>query len=471
MKSKEDIKQQESTLNNQDLTIVVSAESTIVADELTEINKVSERIVEIPASVSNNPPMSEAENIDEKLSIDDIRLEIDKKISELETNEQYISLRNTINSNHKLLKESQKRIIAVKNTILYANKYVKELSDNFLDVLSATGWFDRYYDAVCLFDRAYDSNESLEWCEALRDSLNESILDSENKARKIRALFNGRITGGVFTLSVKTPYLRLKEDIFNEIKPIIDIQSRSFYNWLKKIENLSLTLRNYWLELHCSSFKRNTYYEDAEFHLEKVLKVPISQYVASYIDENIIESNDKSFYNSILNKINLFIEDIADIELFYKKQNEDNTELVKYLTEPLLDNFYKAELEPIYRIYDEIRLSINSLEEKYEQSKELKDWCSLLNSLAYTITSFLNKIRIYPLPELIIGESHIDNSTFVIENKPFKFFSFANATSATEAPSEELKDCVASVSKYGFYLKDPDDNIKIIRETTASVYN
>ena len=125
MKSREDIKQEESTLNSE-----VPAESTIVADGPIATNEESEVIVEISASVYNKITLSEEDNTDEELSIDDIRLEIDRKISELETNEQYISLRNIISSNNKLLKESAKRIVEVKNTFRYANKYVKELSDN-----------------------------------------------------------------------------------------------------------------------------------------------------------------------------------------------------------------------------------------------------------------------------------------------------------------------------------------------------
>lgn len=466
---KEDIKQEESTLINPDLTREVPADCTVLVDNTAEINEGSETIIELPAS--DTSLMTDEDTNNNEISIEELRYEIDKKLEQLESSEQYKSLLATLAEYHQLLAEGRANIRSVKDRIIYANKYIKDFSEKFLEALVATDWFDKFYDAVCLYNRAHDSKESLEWCEALRDSLDESILDSENKVRKIRALFNSRINGGVFTLSVKNPYLRLKDGVFNETRPIIDIQSRSFYNWLKNIESLSLTLRNYWLELHCFSPKNATYFEDAEFHLEKVLKTPISQYVTSYIDGNIMDCSDKSFYHSILNKINLFLENIVEIELFYKSQCEENLKAVKYLTETLLDKYYKDELESIYRIYDEIIQSIDYLNEKFGQKEEAQAWCKLLDSLAETVKVFLSHQGIHCSPKLEIGKSHIDDSEFEIENRPFKFFSFAKVTSAVEAPIKELKNCVASVSKYGFYLKDSNDNIKIIRETTASVYN
>ena len=77
MKSREDIKQEESTLNSE-----VPAESTIVADGPIATNEESDVVVEMSASVSNKITLSEEDNTDEELSIDDIRLEIDRKISE-----------------------------------------------------------------------------------------------------------------------------------------------------------------------------------------------------------------------------------------------------------------------------------------------------------------------------------------------------------------------------------------------------
>ena len=471
MNSKEEIKQQESILEVQDLTSEKQVESAVMENDTEEINEESETILEVSASVSATSLKADEGANDNELSIEELRHKIDEKLKQFESSEQYKSLHATIAEYDQLLDEGLDKIKSVEGKIIYANKYIKDFSETFLNLLLATDWFDRFYDVVCLYNKAHDSNESLEWCEALRDSLEESIMDVENKARKIRALFNGRITGGVFTLSVKTPYLRLKEGIFPEFKPIVDIQSRSFYNWLKNIENLSLTLRNYWLELRCFYLKDNRYFEDSEYHIKEILKMPISQLVTSCIDESITDCGDKSFYHSILNKIDLLIENINEIELFYKNQCEDNLDTINYLTGSLLDKYYRDELEPIYRIYDEIRQSINYLSEKFGQKEELKDWCKLLDSLAEAIKSFLLSQGIHSLPELELGISHIDDSEFEIENKTFKFFSFAKVTSGIEASREELKNRVASVSKYGFYIKDSEGNIKIIRETTASVYN
>lgn len=471
MKSKDDIIQKESTLSNQDLNNEVPTEPTIVADGPIETNEESNVVVEISASVSNKITLSEEDNTDEELSIDDIRLEIDRKISELETNEQYISLRNIISSNNKLLKESTKRIVEVKNTFRYANKYVKELSDKFQEVLSATGWFERYYDAVCLFDRANDSNESLEWSEAMKDSLEASITDIEKTDYKIKVLLNRRVANSVFTLSTKTPYLRLKEDSFKELMPFISIQSRLFYSWLKNIESLSLLLRNHWLELEFPNIKRETYYTSDSFNLEKVLDVPLSQYIETYIESNITNENAHSFYALIFDQIESFIENITEIESFHKNQYEENEKIIKNLTERLLCDYYKKELEPIYGIYDGIQLSKDSIAAKYSDSCERQSWFALLDSLSDTIISFLSNQNINLSPKLVIGKSHIDNSVFEINNKPIDFFGFAKIAAPTDAPSEDLKDYVASIRNYGFYHIDSDDNITIIRETVVSVYN
>ena len=471
MKSKDDVIQEESTLINQDLNSEVPTDSTIVADGSIETNEESEVVVEISASVSNKITMSEEDNTDEGLSIDEIRLEIDRKISELENNEQYISLRNIISSNNKLLKESKKRIVEVKNTFRYANKYVKELSDKFLEVLSATGWFERYYDAVCLFDRANDSNEALEWSEALKDSLDTSITDTEKTSPKIKVLLNRRVANSVFTLSIKTPYLRLKEDGFRELMPFISIQSKLFYSWLKNIESLSLLLRNHWLELEFPNLKRETYFASDSLDFEKVLDVPLSQYIETYIESRLTSANKRSLYGSIVNEIESFIENMVEIESFHKNQYEENEKVIKYLTERLLCDYYKKELEPIYGIYDGIQLSKDSIVAKFSDSSERQSWCTLLDSLSDTIIGFLSNQNINLSPKLVIGKSHIDNSIFEINNKPIDFFGFAKIAAPTDAPSENLKDFVASIRNYGFYHIDSDDNVKIIRETVVSVYN
>lgn len=471
MKSKEDITQQDPISDNQGLTSEECIESTVVVNNIEKINKESETIAEISASVSINSSMNECENTNDELPIDSIRIEIDRKISELEANDQYIALRNTISSNNKLIKEHQKRIIAVKNAIMYANKYIKDLSDKILEVLAATDWFDRYYDAVCLYDRAHDTSEALEWSEAMKDSIDASINDIEKTSPKIKVLLNRRVANSVFTLSIKTPYLRLKEDSFCEIKPYISIQSKLFYSWLKNIESLSLLLRNHWLELEFPCLKKESYYTIGELNLEKALEEPLLQYIETYIEGNITSDNARSLYESILNEIESFIENIAKIETFHKSQYEENERVIKYLTERLLNDYYKKELEPIYGIYDGIQLSKDAIVTKFGESEERESWCTLLDSLSDTIISFLSNQNINLSPKLVVGESHIDNSVFEINNKPIDFFGFAKIAASTSAPCDDLKDFVASIRNYGFYHIDSDDNIKIIRETVVSVYN
>ena len=466
-------KPQESMLSNKDVTNEVSVKSADTTEnDPAKTNEESESTAKTAPSVFNESSNDKEDTNNNENSIEELHHEIEEKIKQLESSEQYKSLINTIDE-YQLLHDSRANIQPVIDKIIYANQYIKVFSEKFLEILISTDWFERFYDTICLYDRAHDSTESLEWCEALRDSLNESISDTEKNKRKIKALFNDHLTSSVFTLSLRTPYLRLKTDIFNQrisLKPIIAIQVRSFYNWIKNIENLSLTLRNYWLELHQFSLKRDTYFEDALFNLEEILEKPLSQHVSLYIDENVTANNSESFYYSILEKINLFIDNIADIESFYKKQYDENRDRIKYLTEKLLDKYYRTDLESIYRIYDEIRMSIDYVTKKFDPCEELTAWCNLLNELAEAIKNLLSQQNIFCSPELVIGESNINNN-FEIENKLFNFFNFAKIAIGVEAPREELKDCVASVSKYGFYLKESESDIKIIRETTTSVYN
>lgn len=427
--------------------------------------------VVVSASVVPASLLEGVETDNDEMSIEELRNEIASQIAQLEANDMYKSLLDVIARNSQLRAEALAKIEAVRDRIVYANQYIKKFTDKFIKELLKDDWFDKYYDAVCLFERAHDSSESMEWCEAMRDVLDESVNDNEKSMPRIRVQLNRRVPNSVFTLSVKTPYLRLKNGIFNEIKIDAVNQSKSFYTWLKNIENLSMLLHNYWLELHTSSLERSRCLKCEGLNLETVLTVSLSEYVASYIDENVVDSNDKVFYNSISNDIDLFVEKLDEVEAYHSKQYEENVALVKSLTEKLLNDYYTKDLEAVYRIYDEIRLSVDLLVAKYGESKEAKEWCTLLKSLNEVIEEFLKLQNIYRTPELVIGESHIDESVFEIENKPYDFFSFAKVASATEAPSPELVERVASVSKYGFYLKDSNDNIRIIRETVVSVYN
>ena len=427
--------------------------------------------VVVSASVVPASLLESAETDNNEMSIEELRNEIASQIAQLEANDMYKSLLDVIARNSQLRAEALAKIEAVRDRIVYANQYIKKFTDKFIKELLKDDWFDKYYDAVCLFERAHDSSESMEWCGAMRDVLDESVNDKEKSLPRIRVQLNRRLPNSVFTLSVKTPYLRLKNDLFKEIKVDAVNQSKSFYTWLKNIENLSMLLHNYWLELHTSSLERCTCLKCEGLNLETVLTVSLSEYVASYIDENVVDSNDKMFYNSILNDINLFIEKLDEIEAYHNKQYEENGALVKYLTDKLLNDYHTKDLEAIYRIYDEIRLSVDLMVAKYGESNEAKEWCRLLKSLNEVIEEFLNLQNIYRTPEMVIGESHIDESVFEIENTPYNFFSFAKVASATEATAPELVERVASVSKYGFYLKESNDNIRIIRETVVSVYN
>lgn len=422
---------------------------------------------------NGTPEINNEVHIDASISVKDgkdISEEIVKKLHAIESSDQYVVLRKLIDRNSSLLTNSQHRIVSVKQSIQYANKYIKELSDNFFKVLLDTGWFDKYYDAVCLFNKAHESKEAMEWCVAMKESLEISI--AERDAYKIRALLNKRVVNAIFTLSIKTPYLRISEGAFNDIAPFVSVQSRMFYSWLKNIETLSLLLRNLWLELEYPSINMNTYYNNSYLQLEET-STALSSYVKTYMEETIIPDNNYlAHLEKIKNEVEKFENNIENIIEYYENLYEQNEVRVKYLTNDLLNDYYKKDLEHIYSIYDYIQLSIDSLQAKVEECEEREKWCTLLKNLSEVIIEFLSIQNINLSPELVIGKSHIENTKFeTINNQEIDFFSFAKITSATEAPREELKDCVASISNYGFYYIDSDNNIKIIRETKVSVYN
>lgn len=411
-------------------------------------------------------------HIDASITVKDgknIPEEILKKLDAIESSDQYVVLRKLIDRNSSLLTNSQHRLVSVKQSIQYANKYIKELSDNFLKVLLDTGWFEKYFDAVCLFNKAHESKEAMEWCVAMKESLETSI--TEQEAYKIKVLLSKRFVNVVFTLSTKTPYLRISEGVFNDIAPFVSVQSRTFYSWLKNIETLSLLLRNLWLELEYPSVNVNKYCSDGCLQLEEA-NTGLVSYIKTYLEETIIPENDCLAREKIRNEVEEFENNIGNIIEYYENQYEQNEVRIKYLTNDLLNDYYKKDLEHIYGIYDGIQLSISALQTKFEECEERERWGALLKNLSEVIIKFLSIQNINLSPELVIGKSHIENSKFVtINNQEIDFFSFAKITSATEAPREELKDCVASISNYGFYYIDSDNNIKIIRETKVSVYN
>ena len=405
--------------------------------------------------------------------IEKLRLEINNKVEQLQASEQYQMLCEKINRNLTLIDNAKEPIGAVALTISHANKYVKEFADDFLKAFTSTGWFERNYDAVCLYDRAHDSSESLNWCNSVKEALEATIDDAAKESPKLKVQINKRVQNTVFTLSIKTPYLRIKESEFSEIAPTVSVQSKMFYSWLKNIESLSLTLRNYWLDLVFYSLKDDTYSDNFGFNLEKATQTSLSQYVESYIDENFSESENESFYTDIIDRINSFTDNIAEIESFHEEQFEKNAAMVKYLTETLLMDYYVKGLEPIYGIYDNIKMAVNSIKSKYDQCEQCDKWCSLLRSLELIIENYLSLQDISPSPELIVDRSNINDTDFVINGKQIDFFGFAKIASGTDAPSSELIDFVASIRNYGFWRIDEKDSrgYTILRETVVSVYN
>ena len=190
-----------------------------------------EAVVAISQSVVPDIPVDECEGTDAEMSVEELLGRIATKLEQLEADDTYRTLLETIANNHQLCADNLGKIEHVRGKIIEINKRIKDFSDMFSKELLKNDWFDKYYDAVCLFERAHDSNESLEWCEAMRDVLGESVNDCEKNLPKIRALLNRRVPNSVFTLSVKTPYMRLKSGIFNKIESDVVNQTKSFYPW------------------------------------------------------------------------------------------------------------------------------------------------------------------------------------------------------------------------------------------------
>lgn len=395
-------------------------------------------------------------------SEDSVINEITERISALVSTEQYKTLKAIINKTCSLQTDNQDRVVSVEQTIKYANKYVRELSEHFLKVLLDTGWFEKYYDAVCLFNNAHESKEAMEWCEALKSTFDVSISDPGSS--KIRALLNRQIVNAVFTLSVKTPYLRVKEGVFTELTPLVNIQARAFYGWLKNIEALSLRLRDLWVDIEFRTINTEPYIKNNRL-LQALEKDDSLEDVA-----NTLQSCDSLL--TLKQELDFFDNHIADMIDYYEALCEANDRTIKYLTDNLLNEYYKKDLESIFGIYDAIQLSIDSLKSTCEKSDETERWSSLLESLSKTIVDFLLKQHIHKCPELTVDKTHIENEKFTcINNQDVDFFAFAKIISATDAPSEDLKNRVASIRNYGFYLLDSESRINILRETKVSVYN
>lgn len=470
MESEKDIKVQESSVDNQNIISDVKTDASVSINDVK--NSSEENDTHTEACIVCNSNNDTIMDNDSRSSVKELLKEIDNKLGIIEASEQYIFLRDAITRNNKLINDCQNRIISVKKCIQYANKYIKDLSDSFLNVIISTEWFDKYYDAVCLFDKAHDSNEAMEWCEAMKDSLDTSIADKDSL--KIRVLLNRRMANAVFTLSVKTPYLRLKSEMFNDIRSFISIQSRLFYGWLKNIESISLLLRNYWLDLEFQSLRTETYNKNSDlcFQLGNINGASLSSVVKEYINEKLVQDGDCPSIKLIIKEVDEFENNIDNMLSFYDNQYEQNESRIKYLTDTLLNDYYRKDLEPIYVMYDGIQLSIDSLLAKYEECEEREKWCTMLRNLAEIIVKFLSNQNINLSPELVVGKTHYENDTFeIIKGQKVKFFDFGRIASGTEAPREDLKERVASIRNYGFYRIDSDDNIKIIRETVVSVYN
>jgi len=395
-----------------------------------------------------------------------IKEEIKERLLAIESSEQYKALQTAVDNNRSLILKAQEQIGNVKPKISLANKYVKDFSDSFLKTILNTGWFEKYYDAICLFNKANDSSESLAWCKALKESLEESISDPDKKEKKIRALFNNRMVNSVFTLSIKTPYLRIADGSFHDIEDLVKVESRTFYGWLKNIETLSLQLKNIWIELEWPELEKT--FDENMIHqqLEKPGVKPTS-ILLDFIEKELSSKEDQFEYlNMVKEDLDSFEKKLPEIVRYYE---EDCVRTVEHFEKDLLNNYYEKDLESIYGIYDSIQLSKESLKAKQIDSMECDSWCSFLNDLSDIIIKFLNIQGIYQSPELVIGKSHIEDK-FQIDNKEVDFYSFASTPSATDTPIEELIGRVASIRNYGFYRMSPENSLIIVRKTKVSVY-
>ncbi|MEY8611507.1 hypothetical protein AALM74_20305 [Parabacteroides segnis] len=397
--------------------------------------------------------------------------EIIEKLRNLENSKQIAELRNVFEKNNQLDEDFSEIHIKTKQRIQYANKYIKELADNFLNVLLGTGWFDKYHDAICLFDRAHQSVEAMEWCEAIKDAAETSMIDPE--AKKIRVLLNKRIPNTQFTLSTRTPYLRVAEGKFKDIASLVSVQSRSFYVWMKNIEEIALLLRDLWLEVEYAcipslaqkGYCTNEYTLSLERGNGKLVEIT-EEYLKNRRCSELTTS-----LQIIKSGVEEFEEKLDGILEHYKVIYEDNVAKSEYISVGLLKDYYEKKLERIYGIYDGIQLAIDSLQTKKDKCEEIEKWCELLKNLLVEVTKFLSVQNINALPELKVGESHITNSEYKISSKNVEFFSFAKIIAAAEAPKPELIDRIASISSYGFYRLNSKGDIVILRETKVSVYS
>lgn len=395
--------------------------------------------------------------------------DIMQKAREIEASEQYEELLSICSKNKSLIEALKKRIGENSTYISLVNLYHSEFSDTFINAILDTGWFDKYYDAICLFNNANESKEAREWSEAFKDVLEISINEPDSK--KIKVLLNKSIPNTTFTLSLKTPYLRIKEGRFDHLADYAINQSRSFYGYLKNIEVLSLKLKDLWIQWTWKFPHFETSSKDLQipYYLENLEEHSLSAKIENYIYNTQCRDNQvdlKNIFDDLCafeNKLDLIIQEQQTI---YEK-NE------RVLPLNYINEFLRTELEPIFSIYDQVQLSRNLLCQTYydNEDNEKEEWLSLLDKLISVIESFLcGRLELYKSPDLIIGQSHIEEKYLLANNENVDYFRFADISAPIDSPAENMVGRVASISKYGFYRIESDNSITIIRKTGAAIY-
>ena len=354
------------------------------------------------------------------------------------------------------------RLKEIKFTVLESNRLYEEFKKDFAQAIAEGDWGEKVFYAIPIYED-YDSNDP--WITLLCDSLRDAV--SEENRKDVKNYMTRNFYNSVFSLPKDIYYYKLRPHVANtivkDLRKLLFTFSAKMWMFFKYVKDHADSLRG--------TLLKSNLFEPLPVKCQKISFITVAEYEK---DKMTIESSgdpELEFYKKYSVYQREIDEQVKSPEEFIAGAKNLYQKVLAYRNE--LDSFeklvYKTSLMDIYKLYDSVKKSYDDFDNAKQTLADAEE-----ASIKYCI-DFQFKVK--QMIEVI--EKYLANAFYI---KPLQInvgdnfnlydVHWYDVLVAEDSPSEELVECISSVSDMGFARFYGNKEIEFVTRTAKiSVYN
>lgn len=359
----------------------------------------------------------------------------------------------------------------IKNDELQANLLYDDFKRTFAEVIEDCPWLEKLFYVLPLFED-YEKNDVWinQWCQTMRSAITEENL------KNLRNYINRNLYSAVFSLPKDVYCYKVKS---SEVEGISDDVSKFLYLFASKTAIYIKNIKDFSDQLRCS-LQKVLSTESIKSALEhgRITIIPKDEINADieFIQTLLEEKKEDNAVYDIFDKYKLnFIEiskildDQEEFIYFARGIYQDVLNFQNVLSS-VSKQVYTSSLLDIFKLYDSVVKSFRDLSLLKASIVEIDERSQLFIEKLITVIE-----KLQSLIEKYLKESfNIRPIKSIQEGVNFNDIdiNWYEVLVATVAPTQELVECISSISDTGFAKYNIDEEIDfVVRPASISVYN